>query len=450
MKKILLTLVAVLMTAVYASAEVVVEVTFPMDEQVKVGAYSKYWTGKDANGGLWHFEKFNNNNNGWNLIKCGWKTEATAATICSPVISQAVTSYVIGVEKSSEVESVKLDVLNADSTQVLESKDVVLTSGNVTVDLKGTANARYRLTVNSPQTSANGTTVINTIALAVGSASVKEAANLKWDKQSTTFVLGGEFTSPKFSKSTDAPVTFTSNNTAVATVDGEGVVSIAGAEGVAVIKATSPETDKYKAGEATLTVTVTHNNYYDKVQTIESGAKYLIVAQRDETTYYATPLAESKTYGYMSASKVTGLKDEIYVKGNDDEFTVTASGSGYTIQDSFGRYLSVDDSHNSFNVGAEPAVWSYTATGDGTHQFTMNGKTIMWGTGTYTTWACYAALDNAVYPFLYKYVGTSPTGITDVKVVNSNNAAIYNLAGQRVGNNYKGAIIKGGKKYIQK
>lgn len=438
------------LVALAVNAQTVVEVTFPMKDQIKVGAYGKYWTGKDANDGLWHFDKFNNNNNGWESIKCGWKTEATAAVICSPVISQAVTSYVLKVAKFGSVESANLDVLNADSTQVIESKAVELAVGNVTVALKGTANARYRLTINSPKTSANGTTEINGIVLAVGSVIVKEDANLKWDKQSTTFALGGEFTSPKFSKSTDASVTFTSDNTAVATVDDEGVVSIEGAEGVAVIKATSPETDKYEAGEATLTVTVTHNNYYDKVTTIESGAKYLIVAQRDETTYYATPLSESKTYGYMSASKVTGLKDEIYVKGNDDEFTVTASGSGYTIQDSFGRYLSVDDTHNSFNVGQEPMVWDYNATGDGTHQFTMNGKTIMWGSGTYTTWACYAELDNAVYPFLYKYVGTTPTGIADVKVVNSNNAAIYNLAGQRVNNNYKGAVIKNGKKFMVK
>ena len=38
--------------------------------------------------------------------------------------------------------------------------------------------------------------------------------------------------------------------------------------------------------------------------------------------------------------------------------------------------------------------------------------------------------------------------IAPVKVIN--NGAIYNLAGQKVNENYKGIVIKNGKKYIQK
>ena len=42
------------------------------------------------------------------------------------------------------------------------------------------------------------------------------------------------------------------------------------------------------------------------------------------------------------------------------------------------------------------------------------------------------------------------TGITDVKVNKQQNDAIYNIAGQRVANDYKGLVIKNGKKYLVK
>ena len=42
------------------------------------------------------------------------------------------------------------------------------------------------------------------------------------------------------------------------------------------------------------------------------------------------------------------------------------------------------------------------------------------------------------------------TGISTVKAATANNAAIYNLAGQKVANGFKGIVIMNGKKFIQK
>lgn len=42
------------------------------------------------------------------------------------------------------------------------------------------------------------------------------------------------------------------------------------------------------------------------------------------------------------------------------------------------------------------------------------------------------------------------SGINNIKAAVSNNGAIYNIAGQRVANDYKGLVIKNGKKMIQK
>ena len=49
----------------------------------------------------------------------------------------------------------------------------------------------------------------------------------------------------------------------------------------------------------------------------------------------------------------------------------------------------------------------------------------------------------------YQY-GTDPSGISTLKANGANNAAIYNLAGQKVGKDFKGIVVKSGKKMIQK
>ena len=47
--------------------------------------------------------------------------------------------------------------------------------------------------------------------------------------------------------------------------------------------------------------------------------------------------------------------------------------------------------------------------------------------------------------------GNSATGINGVYVANKHNdGKMYNIAGQRVGNDYKGIVIVNGKKYIKK
>ena len=51
---------------------------------------------------------------------------------------------------------------------------------------------------------------------------------------------------------------------------------------------------------------------------------------------------------------------------------------------------------------------------------------------------------------LIKVEKSSTTGIDTIKATQNENAPIYNLAGQRVGKNYKGVVIQNGKKFIKK
>lgn len=290
------------------------------------------------------------------------------------------------------------------------------------------------------------------VTVSDGISQTKQDAGLAFSETTVNHETGTSFTSPTFNKATTALVTFTSDNESVATVNSEGVISLGGEEGKAVITASAEANDEYKAGTATCTVYVWHYNCYRKAASIESGKQYLIVAQRDDNTYYATNLKESAKYGYLSTQKVEGYVDEIKVKSSySDAYTFETCGNGYSIKDSYGRYLYMDDSHASFQLGDEAMEWTSETNADGTFKLTNNSKYIQWGDGTYTTFGAYAeARENTVMPMLYVF-DSNATGINTIRTnAAANDGASYNVAGQRVGKDYRGLVIVNGKKVVRK
>lgn len=281
----------------------------------------------------------------------------------------------------------------------------------------------------------------------------KLSAGLEFSPSSISLKAGEAFTAPTFTKVTTADVTFTSDNEAVATVDANGVITLAGELGTANIKATSEENSEYYAGTATCQIKVYEVNTYKKATAVSSD-NFLLVAQRDDKTYYAYPLSETKTYGYLSTGSVTGTVDEIEVdKSYNDEFTFTAVDGGYTIQDSYGRYLYQSGTYKTFSVSEtnNGYVWTVEPQTDGTFKISMNGYFMQYGEGTHTTFGVYdSTQDNAVLPMLYAKVPDAIKNVTTVVERNDANAPIFNLAGQRVGKDYKGVVIQNGKKYLNK
>ena len=278
-------------------------------------------------------------------------------------------------------------------------------------------------------------------------------AGLEFSPSNISLKVGEAFTAPKFTKATTADVKFTSDNEAVATVDANGVITLAGELGTANIKATSEENSEYYAGTATCQIKVYEVNTYKKATAVSSD-NFLLVAQRDDKTYYAYPLDETKTYGYLYTGSVTGTVDEIEVdKSYNDEFTFTAVDGGYTIQDSYGRYLYQSGTYKTFSVSEtnNEYVWTVEPQNDGTFKISMNGYFMQYGEGTHTTFGVYnSTQDNAVLPMLYAKVSDAIKNVTTVVERNDANAPIFNLAGQRVGKDYKGVVIQNGKKYLNK
>lgn len=281
---------------------------------------------------------------------------------------------------------------------------------------------------------------------------VKKNAKLAFSEEKVNHEAGTPFTAPTFSKETTAAVKFSSNNEKVATVNAEGVIALGTEEGEAVITAESAENDVYAAGKATCTIYVWHYVTYKKATEIESGKKYLIVAQRDDKTYYAMPQKETANYGYLQTQSKEGTLDELKIESSyDDNFVFTSFEDGYSIQDCYGRYLYMDAEHAAFQLGKEAAAWSVEKSENGTFMLTNNGKYIQFGDGTYTSFGAYAEKkDNTFLPMLF-VLGEGQTGINNIHTSTAvKNNVMYNLAGQRVNKDYKGLVIMNGKKMMIK
>ena len=281
---------------------------------------------------------------------------------------------------------------------------------------------------------------------------VKKNAALAFSEEKVNHEVGTPFTAPTFSKETTAAVKFSSNNEKVATVNAEGVIALGTEEGEAVITAESAENDVYAAGKATCTIYVWHYVTYKKATAVESGKKYLIVAQRDDKTYYAMPQKETANYGYLQTQSKEGTLDELKIESSyDDNFVFTSFEDGYSIQDCYGRYLYMDAEHAAFQLGKEAAAWSVEKSENGTFMLTNNGKYIQFGDGTYTSFGAYAEkMDKTVLPMLF-VMGEGQTGINNIHTSTAvKNNVMYNLAGQRVNKDYKGLVIMNGKKMMIK
>lgn len=116
-----------------------------------------------------------------------------------------------------------------------------------------------------------------------------------------------------------------------------------------------------------------------------------------------SPLGENKNYGYMPYASVT-INEEGIIEACDAAetafLTVTAVEDGFTMQDTYGRYIYMKGDYNSFNIGTEMvqpgSSWQFILNDESTFCVTntMNEKVIMYDT-QYTSYGCYPAKTDA-------------------------------------------------------
>lgn len=261
-------------------------------------------------------------------------------------------------------------------------------------------------------------------------------------------------------------LTFDNN---VISIDETGKITPVAAGTSAITFTTDAVDGKYKAGTASLSITVTAATL-DTQEDVTGDATWdwskfgVSEIQLDDNTNPKQTdefvLSNVVTYGYCDAissdfGNAKALKVILqypvrggsYCQGPSIKFNTTVAGklsvtysnTGKRSDESLRRYLNV----NGTNYGDGTMDTEQTTTADiavAAGEVTISGRM---GTDTET----------AQFLRYYKVVFTksSDTGIDAIKTAEKdNNGAIYNLAGQKVENGYKGLVIKNGKKMIQK
>lgn len=173
-------------------------------------------------------------------------------------------------------------------------------------------------------------------------ASAKTDPALAYSPASVILTLGDALSAPTFSNTYNvSPITYSSDKPAVATVDAEGNISLAGGTGVAVITASFAGDDDYIESEATFTITVNEpvedlTGTWVKATTVAAGDRIIIAG-----TYNSKTMAMGKQNSNNRAAVLSTLDNDVLTPGNETKvFTLVDAGEGlFAIQASNGKYL---------------------------------------------------------------------------------------------------------------
>lgn len=349
-------------------------------------------------------------------VKMG--TSSKAGTLTSPAIGVTGDAVLTFKAHSWKGDTGKL-LLSISGGATLSESEFTLNNGadddwsEFTVNITGMTTSS-QLTFTSSKAS-KGRFYLDDVTITVNTSG-KEAAGLSFGEETKfTVDLSGTFTAPTLTKATDAAAIYASSETSVATVDAStGDVTLVGA-GTTTITATTPETDTYMAGSASYTLTITDvasMPKFQKVTTVTSGKRYLIVVENNGEISVAQPVpATGNPYGYLNvtAPAATDADGNIYMEDITNAFTITTVEGGYYIQQADGRYLYQTGTFDSFNVGSagSNAVWTIESQADGTFLITnvaMN-KYVQFST-RYNSFGSYEEeQQGAIRPMLYEEVG---------------------------------------------
>ena len=154
------------------------------------------------------------------------------------------------------------------------------------------------------------------------------------------------------------------------------------------------------------------STHYEEGQVIPAGEAVVIYALEEGDYTFKVADGSSVTKDY--ANMLFGTDDETAVE-NDDTY--------------YFYKLSLDS--NGKNVGFYWGAENGTAFTNGAHKAYLK-----------------VTKENAANAKAFVF-GGDPTGVKTITTQVKTNAPLYNLAGQRVGNSYKGIVIQNGKKYVK-
>ena len=270
-----------------------------------------------------------------------------------------------------------------------------------------------------------------------------------WSVESQVVDLNGEVTA-QFVTNSDGAVTYESSNEAVATIDGEGKITLVG-RGVAIITAHVAETETYLSDSQSFTLTVTEDGYADAVFAFDDAD---IVGQ-------GAPDTGAELFAGRNDSILTLFANKAYAKVGDNHIKIYGSkyegeeGNRTLTEPSYIR-LSVPQGYAITNIVITATAENYIK--EWKDQFgteaVIDSTTATWeGVSEEVILTNQATSQARIKTISVTYADPIAVGIKTVDVQRSiMDDSIYNLAGQRIGNGQlkSGIYIVGGKKIVVK
>ena len=139
---------------------------------------------------------------------------------------------------------------------------------------------------------------------------------------------------------------------------------------------------------------------YIPASSIESGNAYSFLAKDSLPKY-----SYMKEYGYLPSEAAT--INENYIEAiKHCGYTFTTADGGYTIQDTEGRYLFLEDTYNSFNFSEKKPsanyIWTVSVDGNGDATIKNSNGKIVYYSSKYNNYACYDSPSSTdILPKLY-------------------------------------------------
>ena len=451
MKKLLLSLATVALTGAFAMAE---SVTFDFVNNAynlgERGGNDYVTTPATATSGDVTLTLDKTSGSGFRLWSDGlriYKTGEGEATIAVSV-------------PNANVTAIDMTVVKAYASVKVGDTDATWTSSSKTYSWTGTADAPV-ITIKTTNNSS-----IATLAITYSpKGSSLESAGLSFPESLYTVLMGQEFTAPALTKATDAAATYTSSNEEVATVDAAtGAVTVLAA-GTTVIKATTPATATYKAGEAsyTLKVVVAYNSiseFYGVGENNKGIVNFpLVVAYQSGINTYAYDAAGNYTLIYGNIG--TRERGDVIPAGWEGQYVIfnglpeikpvsTPAESVDNVDYTPAEVESVTDDMINYVVVLKKVTFAEDTpstksnfegtTEDGTTYTFRNNFTIETAVaGTYNVELAVSTFNGMqLYPIKYT---TWESGVNEITVAEGE-AQYYNMQGVRVANPENGMFIR--------
>lgn len=457
--------------------------SFPDDNSANntVGAYDQSWKatiGDDS----WTIDCFNNNSwkIGWTYIKCGRKAAASVASIATDfAIDKAIAAVTLTVDAAKnqdKINSIKLLVASDQEfstiTETVEESNIVANfkAGSYTFNVKTpAANKYYKIVFDMQATSSsNGNIQISKVEYsetaptpdpepvvpgAKGTGTLADPFNCtaannaatalgEGNTSETDYYIKGKVVSIKSPfDTTYGNVTFYLSDDG--TANGQFYV----------YRALYLENKQWAGEEPNLAVgdevvvCGKLTNYNGTPETSQNAAYVYSINGKTKPTTSVVDISNTPETAYTVAKALEliaageGLASEVYVKGyitSVKEVSAQYGNANFFIGDAADATENLLEAYRLKNLEnaafTEETVNSIKA-GD---LVILKGKLID-----------YNGKKEIGNGYIYSLNG-STTGINNIEAAPATDGATYNLAGQRVAASYKGAVIRDGKKFIQR